>query len=81
MTGRTRPRPHMFVWFLTAATARSWASAFAVSTGQTLAAASAVLTHLNLVATPPRRAGHRRRPVAAQLALGTFAGPPTRFAG
>jgi hypothetical protein len=57
------------------------ASAFAVSTDQTLAAASAVLTHLNLVATPPRRAGHRRRPVAAQLALGTFAGPPTQFAG
>lgn len=44
----------MFVWFLTAATARSWASAFAVSTGQTLAAASAVLTHLNLVAAPGR---------------------------
>ena len=42
----------MFVWFLTAATARSWAPAFAVSTGQTLAAASAVLTHLNLVAAP-----------------------------
>ena len=43
----------MFVWFLTAATARSWASAFAVSTGQTpAAAASAVLTHLNLVAAP-----------------------------
>ena len=54
MTGRTRPRPHMFVRFLTAATARSWASAFAVSTGQTLAAASAVLTHLNLVAAPGR---------------------------
>jgi hypothetical protein len=40
----------MFVWFLTAATTRPWAPAFAVSTGQTLAAASAVLTHLNLVA-------------------------------
>jgi hypothetical protein len=43
----------MFVWFLTAATARPWALAFAVSTGQMLAAASAVLTHLNLV-VPPR---------------------------
>ena len=40
MTGRTRPRPHMFVWFLTAATARSWASAFAVSTALTSAAAA-----------------------------------------
>ena len=43
----------MFVWFLTAATARSWALAFAVSTGLMPAtAASAVLTHLNLVAAP-----------------------------
>jgi hypothetical protein len=42
----------MFVWFLTAATARSWALAFAVSTGQMLATASAVLTHVNPVVLP-----------------------------
>ena len=43
----------MFVWFLTAATARSWASAFAVSTALTsAAAASAVLIHVNSVAAP-----------------------------
>ena len=48
-----RTRPHMFVWFLTAATARSGASAFAVSTALTpAAAASAVLVHVNSVAAP-----------------------------
>jgi hypothetical protein len=43
----------MFVWFLTAATARSGTSAFAVSTALTpAAAASAVLAHVNPVAAP-----------------------------
>ena len=43
----------MFVWFLTVATARSWASAFAVGTALTsTAAASAVLIHVNSVAAP-----------------------------
>jgi hypothetical protein len=44
----------MFVWFLTAATARSRALAFAVSTDRIPAAASAVLTHVNPVAAPRR---------------------------
>ena len=52
MTGRTHPLPHMFVWFLAAATARCWALALAASTGLMLgAAASTVLTYMNPVVT------------------------------